>query len=214
MSPVRTEKINSTYDEQGSYDGRYPPDWEARKKAVHRNNDYTCQDCGIKADDGKMLNVHHIKHLSDGGSNRLSNLTTLCIDCHNNRHDHDIRRDRDGYSSMTSIWDLFKRFVQLFKSVVGGLFILVIHEYVIIGVTQPIGSTSWLIGGGYLVLLAVGILLCPDKIAVLYTTAGVIGVVVLPYAPARGINGVSTGVVFLSPFVPALLAGMWWHQRR
>lgn len=41
-----------------------------------------CQRCGST----KSLEAHHIVALHSGGSNELSNLTTLCHDCHRAQH--------------------------------------------------------------------------------------------------------------------------------
>lgn len=76
--------------------GKYPPDWDKRRRKVYKRDDYTCQNCGARG--GRTgdaeLHAHHITPLSQGGSNRLSNLTTLCKMCHNAQHDHDITGDR------------------------------------------------------------------------------------------------------------------------
>lgn len=54
----------------------------ARAHALDRDN-YTCQHCGTK---NTRLEVHHIKYRSQGGSDDLDNLITLCEDCHHNLH--------------------------------------------------------------------------------------------------------------------------------
>ena len=54
----------------------------ARAHALDRDN-YTCQICGAK---NTRLEVHHIKYRSQGGSDDLENLITLCEDCHHNLH--------------------------------------------------------------------------------------------------------------------------------
>ena len=67
----------------------YGPSWSsARKKARQRDN-YTCQQCGItEAEIGQHLYVHHIVAFQDFGlsrakeANALSNLITLCHNCH------------------------------------------------------------------------------------------------------------------------------------
>ncbi|MFC4990326.1 HNH endonuclease [Saliphagus infecundisoli] len=97
MSQYESE-INPRYDDPETYSGRNPPDWEARRKAVYRRDDWTCQNCGRQSgpyagDDGERLHAHHIQARADGGSNRLSNLETLCEPCHQNNHDHDIFQD-------------------------------------------------------------------------------------------------------------------------
>lgn len=89
--------VRDAYDEQDGYEGRYPPDWEQRRRAVLARDEYTCQRCGEASgphagDEGVTLHVHHVRPLSAGGSNRLSNLVTLCADCHEAEHDHVVAR--------------------------------------------------------------------------------------------------------------------------
>ena len=61
----------------------YPPDWYQRKKQVYIRDKRTCTQCGTHY--GELL-VHNIKHLSDRGSNELSNLILLCRVCHEKVH--------------------------------------------------------------------------------------------------------------------------------
>lgn len=64
---------------------RYPDDWdELRLKALERDG-YRCANCGRS---GVELHAHHIVPLSVGGTNSLSNLKTLCEDCHKLIHPH------------------------------------------------------------------------------------------------------------------------------
>lgn len=46
---------------------------------VFARDNYTCQVCGKK---DKILQTHHIKYRSEGGSDRADNLITVCTDCH------------------------------------------------------------------------------------------------------------------------------------
>lgn len=60
--------------------------WYQRKKALKRDN-YECSHCGISEREHKRkhaqgLHVHHIIMRSNGGSNYVDNLLTLCRDCH------------------------------------------------------------------------------------------------------------------------------------
>ena len=55
----------------GYYDVRY---------YVFERDNYTCQVCKKSKD--KILNTHHIIYKSHGGSDRPSNLITVCTDCH------------------------------------------------------------------------------------------------------------------------------------
>lgn len=70
----------------------YPSDWDSRRKKVYKRDNYTCQNCGRK---GRKrgpaeLHAHHIVPKSSGGTHQLSNLQTLCSDCHNAIHGNSI----------------------------------------------------------------------------------------------------------------------------
>ena len=59
--------------------------WENRRMYVFSRDEYTCQICKRKRDaDGKglKLHAHHIIYRSLGGSDRVENLLTVCVDCH------------------------------------------------------------------------------------------------------------------------------------
>ena len=62
----------------------YPPDWEEISRQVRDRDGYRCGNCGSKTN----LHVHHIVPLARGGTNQLSNLRTLCEDCHKKIHPH------------------------------------------------------------------------------------------------------------------------------
>lgn len=53
--------------------------FDERYYAFARDN-YTCQCCGKSKD--KILQTHHIVYRSNGGTNRVDNLITVCTDCH------------------------------------------------------------------------------------------------------------------------------------
>ena len=55
----------------GFYDERY---------FVFTRDNYTCQVCGKSKD--KVLRTHHIIYRSNGGTDRVDNLITVCTDCH------------------------------------------------------------------------------------------------------------------------------------
>lgn len=54
---------------------------QARKQALTRAK-YRCQSCRSVSN----LEVHHKKPVSQGGTDRLSNLIVLCRDCHRKAH--------------------------------------------------------------------------------------------------------------------------------
>ncbi|RRJ31528.1 HNH endonuclease [Halocatena pleomorpha] len=214
-----TREINPTYDEQDGYDqsdDRYPPDWDARKKAVQKRDDWTCKDCGVKSgphagDDGKQLHVHHITHLSDGGSNQLSNLTTLCVDCHNDRHEHDITEGLDDYHPEPGLWE---RFRQLVRSIVSGVVCLPIHAGVVsLLLTQPSHSPLWLVSLGAFVVLAAVLAIRPGTVAATYTATAATGTVIHYGSSIDQLGGEDASTLLLSAWLPALLAVGWWYYR-
>ena len=83
---------------------KYPDNWDELRRKVYSRDDYTCQDCGTQG--GKRGNVevhaHHITPLSEGGSNKIDNLITLCDSCHNQQHDHDIKGSTNRVNSDNS----------------------------------------------------------------------------------------------------------------
>ena len=58
--------------------------WEDVRKAALFRDRAQCQDCGHKS---HRVHVHHITPRSEGGEDKLENLTTLCPTCHAERHD-------------------------------------------------------------------------------------------------------------------------------
>lgn len=48
------------------------------RKAVYKRDDYACVLC----DDNRRLQIHHVIHRSQGGTNHPQNLVTLCSTCH------------------------------------------------------------------------------------------------------------------------------------
>lgn len=54
---------------------------------LNRDN-YTCQCCKTKKG---TLHVHHIVYRSNGGSDKMENLITLCEDCHKKLHDGELK---------------------------------------------------------------------------------------------------------------------------
>lgn len=81
----------------------YPADWDRRRKKVYQRDGYQCQRCGASGggSGNAELHAHHKVPKSKGGSHRLSNLTTLCSDCHSQVHGHAVggNTSSGGYSS-------------------------------------------------------------------------------------------------------------------
>jgi endogenous inhibitor of DNA gyrase (YacG/DUF329 family) len=61
--------------------------WKFRDECFERDN-YRCQTCGkdIRENIRFPGEAHHIVPISEGGSNKLENLRTLCYDCHKKEH--------------------------------------------------------------------------------------------------------------------------------
>ncbi len=64
----------------------YGPGWNQLREQVRLRDLYTCQMCGTPESDNKVHHVHHIvpfrNFTSAEQANRLSNLITLCPNCH------------------------------------------------------------------------------------------------------------------------------------
>lgn len=60
---------------------------KVRAEALERDN-YECQMCKLRGEYARADTVHHIKHLKDriDLGLTLSNLISLCFDCHNLEH--------------------------------------------------------------------------------------------------------------------------------
>lgn len=58
--------------------------WNVREYVLFRDN-HTCQLCKGRSKN-KVLHVHHIVFKSKGGTDKPSNLITLCGDCHTNKN--------------------------------------------------------------------------------------------------------------------------------
>ena len=85
--PYQKHDINPQYDTQDSYgvresfygNGKYPPDWDARREAVWERQKYQCGRCGVYKGDAAVNEVHHVVHLSQGGANTLDNLVGILL---------------------------------------------------------------------------------------------------------------------------------------
>lgn len=82
--------IDPVYDDPNGYgarasyygNGKYPPDWDERRDAVWDRQRHRCGRCGRHKRDMSAIEVHHLRFLSQGGTNDLDNLVGLCGDCH------------------------------------------------------------------------------------------------------------------------------------
>lgn len=79
----RRWRSQRAYDDEASFfgNGRYPPDWNRRRRAVWRAQDDECARCRRDVSTHNRA-AHHHRPLSKGGSNELANLVGLCGECH------------------------------------------------------------------------------------------------------------------------------------
>ena len=179
-------RVNSAYHDPNSYDEReshygdgiYPPDWDQRRKKVLRRDDWVCQSCGEKSGphadgQGVILQVHHKNPLSEGGTNALRNLETLCIDCHNEQHDHDITRASSSKQSDEpwAGWATIRLIIAL-----GGFVIYVYSIDLLRGVVP----------GDFLLIAALSFALCSGVIAHRFWKETIISHFWLPLAAYTG----------------------------
>lgn len=59
------------------------PEWKAKKLSILKRDDYKCRSCGSNI----LLHVHHITYKRIG-KERLSDLVTVCANCHKELHDY------------------------------------------------------------------------------------------------------------------------------
>jgi len=80
LSPceLETAECDALIDEQGKKRRRSIP--LTTRKEVLRRDGHCCQAKSCKRT--RFLDVHHINPRSNGGTNRVENLVTLCSSCH------------------------------------------------------------------------------------------------------------------------------------
>jgi len=74
-------------DTDSSGTERYPDDWADRRKRVLTRDNWQCTKCN---NNKRKLHVHHIQPISKGGTHELTNLTTLCSECHGQVHNSEV----------------------------------------------------------------------------------------------------------------------------
>jgi endogenous inhibitor of DNA gyrase (YacG/DUF329 family) len=67
----------------------YGPNWHSQRRIARDRDNHACQQCGkTERDNGRKLDVHHIRDFREFGLNRyeeanqISNLISLCRNCH------------------------------------------------------------------------------------------------------------------------------------
>jgi hypothetical protein len=94
LKPQSSDQDNSSEcnesDSDASADQSYPENWDSLRRQVYNRDDYQCQNCGSKGGPrgNTELHAHHVVPRSSGGNDAMSNLVTLCSNCHERIHDH------------------------------------------------------------------------------------------------------------------------------
>lgn len=93
----RLQTLGSRQPLLGSQDnygrGRGGRPWRRIKAQVHERDMYTCQCCGTVT---MELECDHIVNQAQGGSDDLSNLQSLCKNCHSNKTQAESRAGQRG----------------------------------------------------------------------------------------------------------------------
>ena len=71
--------------------------WQRVRRLVLVRDSWKCTRCGRYG----RLEVHHIKELQFGGTNDMSNLQTLCRDCHLEHHQKKTNPERLQWRQLT-----------------------------------------------------------------------------------------------------------------
>ena len=93
------QKINNPDIKGKDYQFGEAYGFENIKSYVLFRDDYTCQHCKGKSKDSK-LHVHHIIFRSQGGSDTVDNLITLCKVCHDKLHLGKIELNKNGIKKL------------------------------------------------------------------------------------------------------------------
>lgn len=119
----------------------YPSDWDTRRKRVYRRDNYRCQNCSRKGGNkgDAELHAHHVVPKSKGGTHELSNLKTLCSECHDAVHRNTIAPTGRSNNKDSDVLDVD---ISNLKSLVSAIVFL----FLIMWIFQQIGFAKVLYG--------------------------------------------------------------------
>lgn len=86
-----------------------------RKFLIKKRDNHKCVICGCK----DKLEVHHVKPKSEGGSNNVFNLVTLCKRCHKIIHKKNTRKENKMTFNYLKNFIRYSYNIYLFKSTNG-----------------------------------------------------------------------------------------------
>ena len=92
---------NPSYKDGSSYEKRCwrGNDWDTIRQEIYERDNYTCRDCNClcigrrdldELNSRRLIQCHHIRSYQSDRDNLISNLITLCVDCHIERHRKEV----------------------------------------------------------------------------------------------------------------------------
>lgn len=189
----------------------YPDDWDQRRKKVYRRDGYECQRCGASGGMGgnAELHAHHKTPKSEGGSHSLSNLQTLCRDCHSQVHGHPVGGGASSSKKYDIDWNEHPILDVSFKWFVAYIF----GAVAVMPLTMGIGLFSWIVCSLVVAVLTYGGRY--SKGAFYYTLYGILLCIVTPYMLSYvGINvsysilGQPPSIVMWTPVVMLIITNL------
>lgn len=83
---VRRSKSGVTRIVRDSYGASWG-EWRTTASRIKERDGNKCSQCGST----HRLHVHHIRPLSRGGTTSDANMITLCEECHDKKHKHNVK---------------------------------------------------------------------------------------------------------------------------
>lgn len=104
-----------------------------KREYILTRDSYKCQSCKGKSKD-KKLEVHHIIYKSEGGSDQLDNLITLCRTCHNKIHNGElklkVKGNRKSYKDAAHVNIMRNRIIDIVCTKFSNIEIFLTYGYI------------------------------------------------------------------------------------
>lgn len=89
-APSRTPAAKPLVPTYGQGRGGRP--WRRKRDAVMKRDRYLCVPCGKKGRTTEGTEVDHVVNVAEGGTDDVSNLQTICTECHLLKSQEEARR--------------------------------------------------------------------------------------------------------------------------
>ena len=155
IAPFDTQKLKNPDIQGEEYQQGELLGFENAREYVLIRDRHTCQHC--KGESGcKTLHVHHITYRSQGGTDMVNNLITLCEDCHRKLHDGEFElnvRRINSFKNQTSVSTigkpLFKNLKELYPNVIYTYGYITKAMRLRNGISKSHTSDAFVIAGNY-----------------------------------------------------------------